>query len=818
MQKSIKYITKYSKIYLICMLCMYGKYVIAKNNYEFDTSHLNSSDGEVKIDLFNQEQFPAGDYIVDIHLNGIYKATQSVEFIKSKEKEGNITPCLDDKLLLSLGVKEKVLKKESACNNGIQKRWKITHNVYEQSLNIDIPDSDLNKNIDGIAPKLLWDDGISASFLNYKANVSNINSRNTSDEQTHAHLDLAPGFNFGAWRFRNKNLFTKSSSMNSKWQTVHTYVERGINEFESRLTIGDFITTNNLFNNLNLRGVGLRTDETMIPGRFRINTPVIRGVAKTQAYVEVEHNGYVIYTKNVDSGIFELDDLPNVGSSGTYKVTVFESDGTKNIMFVPFAQAPLSLRKGASDYAISIGRYRGSSSGVTGAEILDTSYSYGLNDIITLSTGIQFSDVYGAFATGVGLSLGSLGALSLEGIYAKTKEYNKLKVNKKGGAVTLKYQKGFIETGTELYLANHSYNSKNYRTINEVYESNNSRNIDFVSKRNSLSLGLNQSLNQLGGLRLAYNFDRYWDDREQQYFDISYQGLFKGITYSIGYNEYLNDKNKKNNMFTASIRIPFKRENSQPIFTSYRYNNGNSRGETHSLGVSGSEFDNSLSWNINQKYSNRDHYGGSGNVTLRNPYGYFGVGASRDKNSSSYNANIAGSILFSEQGLNFGHEITQSTALLVAEGATDVPINGKVWLKTNSQGKALITGLQPYRENTLYIDPLEVPDDVEILQTDITVIPTHGAIVKGKLKTSEGFKTLVRLTTVNNKNVPFGSVVTVEGNNSTAGIVGDNGEVFLTGLPESGVLKVKWGTGSDSSCSVNFNMLPFNTEQSLVCK
>ncbi|EEX2897279.1 hypothetical protein EOZ79_23960, partial [Escherichia coli] len=65
MQKSIKYITKYSKIYLICMLCMYGKYVIAKNNYEFDTSHLNSSDGEVKIDLFNQEQFPAGDYIVD---------------------------------------------------------------------------------------------------------------------------------------------------------------------------------------------------------------------------------------------------------------------------------------------------------------------------------------------------------------------------------------------------------------------------------------------------------------------------------------------------------------------------------------------------------------------------------------------------------------------------------------------------------------------------------------------------------------------------------------------------------------------------------
>ncbi|MCW7226472.1 fimbria/pilus outer membrane usher protein [Escherichia coli] len=65
-----------------------------------------------------------------------------------------------------------------------------------------------------------------------------------------------------------------------------------------------FFTKNNLFYSSSLRGVALSTDESMIPGRLRNNSPVIRGVAKSQAHVEVEYNGYIIYAKTVDAGIF----------------------------------------------------------------------------------------------------------------------------------------------------------------------------------------------------------------------------------------------------------------------------------------------------------------------------------------------------------------------------------------------------------------------------------------------------------------------------------------------------------------------------------
>ncbi|EOZ4200331.1 fimbria/pilus outer membrane usher protein [Escherichia coli] len=807
---------KYIGTYTACVFLIYSGLAQAKKKYEFDPSLINSSDGKVSIDIFNEEPFPAGTYIVDIFLNGDYRITQPVEFVKTEYSNNEISPCLDEKLLLNLGVKKDLAKNAGKCATK-NKQWTITHNLYEQSLSVNIAESDLDKIIDGVAPKILWDDGIPSIFLNYRANTSTINSKKNNDSQNYAHLDLTPGLNFGPWRVRNTTFFNYTSTGESKWQNVNNYLERGLKEIDSQLIIGDFLTKNNLFYSSSLRGVALSTDESMIPGRLRNNSPVIRGVAKSQAHVEVEYNGYIIYAKTVDAGIFEFDDLPDVGSEGTYKVTVYESDGTKNIIMIPFIQAPLSLKKGFSTYSINLGRYRGNSFKEIGPTIFDASYSYGINEYVTLSTSLQFSDIYEAYAAGLSFSLGSFGALSLEGTNASAKEYGDKKEVKNGSSVTLKYSKDFQDIGTDLYLANHSYNSKNYRTLNDVYEVLDSETVSDSNRKNSTSIGINKLVNDYGGLRLSYNVDRYWDGNKNKYFDISFNGVFKGITYSLGYNENSDKYRKNNHVFSASINVPFRMDNDQFISTNYRYNNGTSQGETHSVGVSGTSLNNSLSWYVNQRYNNERYYGFSGNSTLRHQYGYIGIGASTDRNSNAYNADVGGGILYTKHGLTFGQEITQSSAVLVAEGASDVPVLGASGVKTNSQGRALVTGLQPYRENILSLDPLETPEDVEILQTDIKVIPTKGAIVEGKFRTSEGQKSLVRITTSNNSNIPFGSIVTLKGDNNNAGIVGDNGEVFLTGLPKSGVLEVKWGHDRDDTCSVSFSELTDYNTKALIC-
>lgn len=62
----------------------------------------------------------------------------------------------------------------------------------------------------------------------------------------------------------------------------------------------------------------------MVPYSERQFAPVVRGIARTQARVEVKQNGYTIYNTTVAPGPFALRDLSVADSSGDLHVTVWE--------------------------------------------------------------------------------------------------------------------------------------------------------------------------------------------------------------------------------------------------------------------------------------------------------------------------------------------------------------------------------------------------------------------------------------------------------------------------------------------------------------
>lgn len=59
------------------------------------------------------------------------------------------------------------------------------------------------------------------------------------------------------------------------------------------------------------------------------------------------------------------------------------------------------------------------------------------------------------------------------------------------------------------------------------------------------------------------------------------------------------------------------------------------------------------------------------------------------------------------------------------------------------------------------LDTNTLADNVDIENTVVSVVPTHGAVVRADYKTRVGVKVLMTLMR-NGKAVPFGSVVTVE--------------------------------------------------------
>ncbi|MDL6857238.1 FimD/PapC N-terminal domain-containing protein [Escherichia coli] len=95
-------------------------------------------------------------------------------------------------------------------------------------------------------------------------------------------------------------------------------------------------------------------------------------------------------------------------------------------------------------------------------------------------------------------------------------------------------------------------------------------------------------------------------------------------------------------------------------------------------------------------------------------------------------------------------------------------------------------------------------DNVELDETVVTVIPTHGAIARATFNAQIGGKVLMTLK-YGNKSVPFGAIVT-HGENKNGSIVAENGQVYLTGLPQSGKLQVSWGNDKNSNCIVDYKL------------
>lgn len=87
-----------------------------------------------------------------------------------------------------------------------------------------------------------------------------------------------------------------------KFESAYIYAERGL-KIKSKLTVGDKYTSADLFDSVPFRGFSLNKDESMIPFSQRTYYPTIRGIAKTNATVEVRQNGYLIYSTSVPRAI-----------------------------------------------------------------------------------------------------------------------------------------------------------------------------------------------------------------------------------------------------------------------------------------------------------------------------------------------------------------------------------------------------------------------------------------------------------------------------------------------------------------------------------
>ncbi|MGK8665231.1 fimbria/pilus outer membrane usher protein, partial [Serratia marcescens] len=193
------------------------------------------------------------------------------------------------------------------------------------------------------------------------------------------------------------------------------------------------------------------------------------------------------------------------------------------------------------------------------------------------------------------------------------------------------------------------------------------------------------------------------------------------------------------------------------------------------------------------------------NLGWQGSQGMVNAGYSYSSRYNSLNVSANGGLVVHPNGLTLSQQLGNSVAVVQAPGAAGVSVmNGGV--RTDSRGFAVVPYLSPYQKNTISLNPSTLPEDVDLPQSSTNVYPTKGAVVAATFTPRTGYQALITLTQ-NGIPVPFGSVVKlVDEEVTNNSIVGDAGQVYLSGLPEQGRVSAAWGRGATQQCLAHFNL------------
>ncbi|MDV7021136.1 fimbria/pilus outer membrane usher protein [Atlantibacter subterranea] len=764
-----------------------------------------------------------GTYHVDVIINDQTVDTRDIAFhlVRAGADDEKLQPCLSVGLLQSWGVKTGLfpgLGSDPACANLADIPSASAEFLFNtQKLALSIPQAAMSPQARGYVDPSQWNDGIPALMLNYSVSGSNNRSKHGGQNSDSQYANLRPGLNLGAWRLRNYTTWNRDSSGQDKWDTVYTYLQRSIVSLKSQLTVGDSTSPADVFDSIPWRGAQLASDDEMLPDSLKGYAPVVRGVARTSAQVVIRQNGYVIYQSYVAPGAFEITDMYPTGGAGDLNVTVKEADGSEQHFTVPYASLPVLQREGRLKYAVSGGQYRSYDSRVDKTPLAQLTAIYGLPKAFTLYGGFQESSKYQALALGLGKNMGVIGAFSVDLIQAWSTPKDMEKSS--GQSWRMRYSKDFVETGTNFAIAGYRYSTDGYYGMQEVLDSYGNSGALQNRRRNRAELTVNQNLGSgWGALTASAVREDYWNSsKTMESYSLGYNNGWNGISYGLTYTYSKNGSADgysgnatydKDQVVAVNVSIPLQRFLSN-TWASYSVNSSKNNGTTHNVGLNGTALaNNALSWNVQQGYGTDDvGYTGNLNADYKGTYGEVTAGYGYDQDTERLNYGVQGGIVAHENGVTLSQPLGETNVLVKAPGAGGVNILNQTGAGTDFRGYTVVSNISPYRKNDVTLDPLSLPDNVELALTTRTVVPTRGAVVRADYQAMVGSRVLMTLTRADGAPVPFGATVMVADTAVTqSAIVGENGEVYLSGLSDSGTLSVRWGNDPSASCRVNYTL------------
>ena len=573
---------------------------------------------------------------------------------------------------------------------------------------------------------------------------------------------------------------------------LETTFSRDFPDSNMSLRLGDSTTrTGSWGRQVYFGGVQLAKNFTLQPGFITQPIPTLAGSATAPSTVDLYINDSLRQTSQVPSGPFTVDNFPLLTGSGQARLVVRDVLGRETVLVQDFFTHSNLLKQGLSDWSFEAGAVRnnlGTDSADYGERFGSGLLRYGITNGLTLESRAEGSGrtLNGGLGFTAALPDQVLGQVALSG--------SKDDFNGTGSAWIVGAEHTSLKHG---FTARAEGATADYRRIGQF-------DVNPTYRRQSL-LSYTYSMDRYGYLGLAYARTDSWTTSEPI---TSYTGNY---TVSIGQRNTLTftvthiANPGSANAVGMSLVVPLDTRTTVAASTTTRSGGGGTNGGTdgyvsasQSLGVgSGS------AWRALAGHRDGQNYG-EGGLYYQGSHGLVTLDASGSDIQQTARLGAVGGLVVADGRAFASRRIQDSFAVVEVPGYSDIGVGyqSAVISRTDSSGAALVPGLMPYRQNSIRLDPNELPISAELDTIEMVTVPParSGVLVKFPVRSGRG--ALIAIVLDDGQAAPAGAQIELEGDTKEF-FVARRGEAFITGLQAKNTLRLKW---NGQACSMSVEL------------
>jgi len=572
------------------------------------------------------------------------------------------------------------------------------------------------------------------------------------------------------------------------WRRLETTFTRDFPERNASLRLGDSTTRTGAWGrSVYFGGIQWGTNFSLSPGYITQPIPTIGGQSRAPSTVELYINDALRQTSQVPTGPFTIDNFPQITGSGQARIVVRDLLGRETVLVQDFFSNAALLRKGLSDYSFEAGAVRrnlGIDSANYGEGFASGLFRHGLSDSFTLETRVEGSEHTRGGGAGLAVAL----PLGLLGQVAGAASSDDITGSGRQGLVSLEHWS--LRHGFSLRA---EAASREYRQIGQDEGT--------LPYRRQWLASYTYARPELGHLGLGYGKIDTYDRGPISTYTANYSiRVFAQSSLTVSATR-VEGGDAAARSIGVSLLIPLDGRISASAATTHH------AGHTDSYATvsKGLGLEAAAAWRaLAGQRTGQDYV--EGGLYYQGSRGLVTADASASDTQSTVRLGAQGGLVFADGAFFASRKVQDSFALVEVPGYPDVGVGfqSTVLSRTDSNGKALVPQLQPYRTNTLRLDPNELPISAELDTIEMAVVPPARAGVKVTFPVRSGRGALVRIVLDDGQPAPAGAELELVGDTKEF-FVARRGEAFVTGLKDKNRLRIRWQA---RSCEFDVELPP----------